>query len=976
MAFLRKLLSVAAFAAALVVQAAPVSPDFKMEFVIDGDQGKMVGTVTAPSTGGAGWWDASPLPEGSLIDLKITRTCYALGEDKLPVAEFLQVPMGELRTFVDEVPWAYGNTYAYYATATLNGESSYESSVSKKPGIEFYLDSAKATSIQKEDGSYEVKIEVVPPTKDNSDNDLPMEMTKMEFYRITDNSAWPPVMELMDIVDNPVKGEVCTYVDENPTLNVTNYYQVKCISPFGFCESQVYEFVGLDVPGMPSNVKAEYYGDGVKVTWVAPTTGKNHGKIDLEDTSYDVYRCWGRGNDERVKIAESIKETEFIDYATDMEVPRGVNYEVLAKNSQGNGGSASSTYYQYNMVVGPPEKLPFVETFDNVNDYATDHLWTMEASNYYCGFMVSAYFYNGNETLNLQPYSGEGAIYADFAWGNGTSDLTSYNIKVEGSNCLGLSFAYYTFPGEDITISVDLSKDGGEFETIREFSINEGTESEWKRVFVAFEGLEETKNVKVRLHVSAPVSKKVAILDEIKLIDYPSVGAIGVEYDQEACTATLTWEDPSTEYATVERFEGFVDGVSVGDVVSPWVYEAPEYRTTYSLAVKAVYADIEAPLSAPVSVSVPRPPYTEFTIDDHIFSILTTAPEVHEVVVKQYLGKAELYKFPEMVTYDEVSYEVVGVGTEAYKGNTNIVSVSLPDRVREVGAGAFMDCTSLSAVSFGTGLTAIKDAAFKGCTSLASVIFTSETVPEVALDAFEGINDACKGKCPKGTEEEYDAVEGLDPIDFGVYYTEFTTDDHIFSILTTAPEVHEVVVKEYLGKAELYKIPETVTYGKVTYDVVGIGTEAYKGNTDIVSVSLSDLVKEVGTGAFMDCTSISSVSFGTGLTAIKDAAFKGCTSLANVVFTSETVPEVALDAFEGIKEGCKGECPEGTEEEYDAVEGLDPLDFGVLGIADILAYPEGDVKWFDLQGRPVAKPVPGQILIATTPAGTVRVVVK
>ncbi len=770
MAFLRNILTVAAMATAAVVQAQdiiPSPPALTMSFEIDGDQGNVTGTVTAPSTHAIGYWQTEPLPEGTTMDIKITRSCYQLGESNLEVASYTAVPAGDVRTFTDNITpaWQIGQYYTYSAVATLNGVSSNAGSASMSPGVSFYFDYTSVTATSKEtgDGTFEVDITAVVPTKDNYNEDLTVEMTALEFYRVVDDSTYPNVTELMGKIDNPVKGQSYTYTDTNPTVNATNKYEVKCVSLFGSCAGSASAFVGFDVPAAPYPIQAEACDGGNKITWTAPTTGKNYGQIKPEDTYYIVYRCWGRGEDERLKIADGLKETQFIDYGADMEVPRAVNYEVVAANNIGIGGSNSAPY-GYDLIIGPDEKLPFVETFDG----GASHLWTYYNSSYYSSFYLDTEATYGSETT--QPFSGNGLLYVDYSYqrGDAVNDLTSYKINVSGAGKLGLSFYYYAIPGEDITISTQLAKDGGQYQELLLTAIGEGTEAGWRRIFLPLEGLENTSFVNVRLHISAPTSKKAIILDEIKLIEYPKVGTISVEYDREACTATLTWEDPSTEYAVVESYEGFVDGVSIGAVETPWIFNAPEYRTTYSLAVKAIYADTEAPLSTPVAVSVPRPPYTEFTIGDHVFTITLTSTETNEVVVKQYLGNESLYKIPEYVKFDEVSYNVVGVAADAYKGNAGLVSVSLSNIVTTIGVGAFEDCSSLRAISFGTGLVSIESAAFKNCTSLTTAIFTSQTVPQVAADAFEGIGENCKGKCPEGMEEDYAAVEGLAPIDFGI----------------------------------------------------------------------------------------------------------------------------------------------------------------------------------------------------------------
>ena len=97
-------------------------------------------------------------------------------------------------------------------------------------------------------------------------------------------------------------------------------------------------------------------------------------------------------------------------------------------------------------------------------------------------------------------------MYVDYAQsrGNASNDLTSYKINVEDATCLGLSFWYYAIPDNDITISVELSEDGAEYEELQKVAIADGvTTAEWRRVFLPLQAT-GARSVAVRFHVSAP----------------------------------------------------------------------------------------------------------------------------------------------------------------------------------------------------------------------------------------------------------------------------------------------------------------------------------------------------------------------------------------------------------------------------------------------------------------------------------------
>ena len=58
---------------------------------------------------------------------------------------------------------------------------------------------------------------------------------------------------------------------------------------------------------------------------------------------------------------------------------------------------------------------------------------------------------------------------------------------------------------------------------------------------------------------------------------------------------------------------------------------------------------------------------------------------------------------------------------EAFKGCTNLKSITIPDNVTDIGDYAFSDCTSLESIKIPNSVTDIGCEAFSDCTSLNSV---------------------------------------------------------------------------------------------------------------------------------------------------------------------------------------------------------------------------------------------------------------
>ena len=85
-------------------------------------------------------------------------------------------------------------------------------------------------------------------------------------------------------------------------------------------------------------------------------------------------------------------------------------------------------------------------------------------------------------------------------------------------------------------------------------------------------------------------------------------------------------------------------------------------------------------------------------------------------------------------------YSVASVKGSAFKDNSELKCVTIPDGVGELGSSAFASCTSLDTVYMGSGLKTIGGSAFKDCSSL-GLVKLPYSVKEIGDDAFAGTSD-------------------------------------------------------------------------------------------------------------------------------------------------------------------------------------------------------------------------------------------
>ena len=96
-----------------------------------------------------------------------------------------------------------------------------------------------------------------------------------------------------------------------------------------------------------------------------------------------------------------------------------------------------------------------------------------------------------------------------------------------------------------------------------------------------------------------------------------------------------------------------------------------------------------------------------------------------------------------------------------------------------------------------------------------------------------------------------------------------------------------VVAKYIQGQAVPYKgavnIPESVTYGGVTYKVTSISNSTFRGNSELTSVTIPNTVVSIGLQAFIDCSGLTSLTIPASVGSVGSQAFVGCSNLTSFV---------------------------------------------------------------------------------------------
>ena len=253
-------------------------------------------------------------------------------------------------------------------------------------------------------------------------------------------------------------------------------------------------------------------------------------------------------------------------------------------------------------------------------------------------------------------------------------------------------------------------------------------------------------------------------------------------------------------------------------------------------------------------------------------------------------------------------------GNSPFVGTTSsqyapMKKVVFGDSVTVVGNSLFRYSVSLESVVLGKNVTKIGNSSFANCTSIKVVVCNAMTPPTCRNTEFR--NTSATLYVPEGTLEAYQAASGwkvFKKIIDAAYAPDFMVDG-IKYMVTSKGEVGVVAINDETKYEGDIVLPETVTYGGVTYTL-----------TTICS------------GAFNGCDKLESVSIPATVTAIEEEAFYSCSP--RIECKAMTPPTCTKYSFSNVSS--KVYIPEGTLELYQDATGW--KDFSYL--IDVAYVPD------------------------------------
>ncbi len=268
------------------------------------------------------------------------------------------------------------------------------------------------------------------------------------------------------------------------------------------------------------------------------------------------------------------------------------------------------------------------------------------------------------------------------------------------------------------------------------------------------------------------------------------------------------------------------------------------------------------------------------------------------------------------------SLPVTEIGENAFKSQTELTSVVLPDSITVINSAAFQGCSSLKEIRLPQNITTISRYSFYACTSLISISLP-ESVTEINEYAFGSCYGLTGVAIPQNvTKIETNAfqycyklveVVNQSSLDIAVgsgangrvgYYAKQVIASKLQSKIVENNgyifynDNNDPCLLGYTGKNSQLILPFNIG-GKGYY----IYSYAFYARGDLTSISIPDRVSEIGASAFYNCENLTSVSIGVGVNNIGTDAFYHCTGIASFTVKSGNSSYQSIDGNLYSKDG-------------------------------------------------------------------------
>ena len=315
-------------------------------------------------------------------------------------------------------------------------------------------------------------------------------------------------------------------------------------------------------------------------------------------------------------------------------------------------------------------------------------------------------------------------------------------------------------------------------------------------------------------------------------------------------------------------------------------------------------------LTIPGSIEVDGVSYVVKAIDNSVFSSCYSLDTLIIENGVERIGQNAFYNCSNMKSVS-LPVSLKSIGDYSFADSYNITNLIIPEGVKTIGHNAFRWCSGIKLLELPSTLDSIGDYAFYRCSNLSRVVSRIKTPFKISKSVFcyedYWENDAQVFRnspatlyVPTGTKSAYEAYEGWNMFDGGIYEGDPKEGKSgIYSyIYMTDSKTATIVGVDDISQNKL-EIPATAVIDGDSYKIIGIGNEVFS-NKYLTSVIIPDGIETIGKRAFNQCYSLRSVKLPNTITIIGDYAFQNCNVLDTISIPTK-IKSIGTSAFWGTK---------------------------------------------------------------------------
>ena len=318
-----------------------------------------------------------------------------------------------------------------------------------------------------------------------------------------------------------------------------------------------------------------------------------------------------------------------------------------------------------------------------------------------------------------------------------------------------------------------------------------------------------------------------------------------------------------------------------------------------------------------------------FDVDGLRYEILSQTDKTVEVAIipksisyPSYSTYKGDYNIPASVDFNGVTYNVIGIGRNAFNecqslgeitlpssiqyigfgafAYSNLRELTLPNGILSIGAAAFRDCRNLTEFTIPESLIELESTVFYNCTQLQSVTILSRNLTNLPDDTFNNCISLNNFLIPDGITsigssvfmrtsslENLSIPNSVSSIGMSCFYGSGITEIDI------PDAVSELKGQMFRGCSKLQKI-------HLPANLSQLEKEMFRGCSSLETLSIPDGITIIPSYCFNYCTALNKVYLPETLVAIHDDAFSYCSSLSQIDFP-EGLETISTQAFWGAK---------------------------------------------------------------------------